>query len=284
MTGPHTSHLVSADWLKANIDAPDLRVIEATWFPPWTHEAGAARTAYDEAHIPGAVFFDIDEIAAPDAPLPHTLPDPVVFSSRIRKLGLGDGNRLVIYDRNGFCASARAWWMLRTMGHNETKVLNGGFSAWQAIGGEIEDLPPQPVERHFTPRRRADLIRTLAQMEELVSTGKSATILDARPPGRFAGESPEPREGLKSGHMPGSHNIPASSVLTEDGFMKPAGELKTVFEGVRSPIVATCGSGIAACILALALSEIGQEDVAVYDGSWSEWADGETRPIATGPA
>ncbi len=283
MSAPDASHLVSAEWLKANIDAPDLRVIEATWFPPWTHEAGAARAAYDEAHIPGAVFFDIEEIAAPDAPLPHTMPDPVVFSSHIRKLGLGDGNRIIMYDRNGFCASARAWWMMRLMGHSETKVLNGGFSAWQAVGGESEDLPPFPVERHFTPRRRADLIKTLAQMEDLVSTGRGASILDARPPGRFTGEAPEPREGLKPGHMPGSRNIPASSVLTGSGFMKPADELRALLKGVEAPIATTCGSGVAACILALAFAEIGEEDVAVYDGSWSEWADGGTRAIETGP-
>jgi thiosulfate/3-mercaptopyruvate sulfurtransferase len=284
MSAPDASHLVSAEWLKANIEAPDLRVIEATWFPPWTHEAGAARKAYEEAHIPGAVFFDIDEIADPDAPLPHTMPNPVVFSSRIRKLGLGDGNRLIVYDRNGFCASARAWWMLRAMGHPEVKVLNGGFSAWQAVGGEIEDLPPHPVERHFTPRLRGDLIKTLAQMEELVAADGRTSILDARPPGRFTGEASEPREGLASGHMPGSRNIPASAVMSEAGFMKPAEELRAVFDGVKPPIVTSCGSGVAACILALALAEIGEEDVAVYDGSWSEWAEGGERPIETGAA
>jgi len=278
------SPLVSAEWLKAHIDAPDLRVIEATWFPPWTHEPGAARTAYETGHIPGAVFFDIDEIADPDAPLAHTLPDTVVFSARIRKLGLGDGNRLIVYDRNGFCASARAWWMLRTMGHTDVRVLNGGYAAWQAVGGESEDLPPQPVERHFTPRMRGDLVRTLAQMESLVEAGGPATILDARPAGRFAGEAPEPREGLASGHIPTSRNLPASSLVTEAGFMKPAEALQPVFDGVTGPVVTTCGSGVSACILALALAEAGHEDVAVYDGSWSEWAEGGIRPIETGPA
>ena len=276
------SPLVSAEWLKTHIDAPDLRVIEATWFPPWTHEAGAARAAYDGGHIPGAVFFDIEEIADKGAPLPHTMPDTVTFSSRIRKLGLGDGNRLVIYDRNGFCASARAWWMLRTMGHGDVSVLDGGLAAWQSIGGETEDLPPPPAERHFTPRLRSDLIRTLAQMEQLVSDSSRTSILDARPPARFSGQAPEPREGLASGHIPGSRNIPASAVMTPAGFMKPAGDLKDIFDGTGAPVVATCGSGVSACILALALAEIGEHDVAVYDGSWSEWAAGGTRPIEKG--
>ncbi len=282
MTDQTSSPLVTPQWLAENIEAPDLRVVEATWFPPWTHEQGAARAAYEEAHIPGAVFFDIEAVADPDAPLPHTFPSPILFSSRARHLGIGDGNRIIVYDRNGFCASARAWWMLRAMGVLDVRVLDGGWAGWQAIGGEIEDMPPVPAERHFTARLRGDLLKSVDQVEKLSETAPNS-ILDARPAGRFTGEEPEPREGLASGHIPGSRNIPASSVLTPQGRIRPAAELEQLFADIPSgPVVTTCGSGITACILALALATIGRDDAAVYDGSWSEWAEGGTRPIATG--
>ncbi|MEO1641988.1 MAG: sulfurtransferase, partial [Pseudomonadota bacterium] len=205
--------LVTAAWLKDNISAPDLRVVDATWVPPFLVGRKSGQETYDQGHIPGAVFFDIDAVADPDSDLPHMLPSPVLFSSRVRKMGLGDGNRIIIYDQNNFFASARVWWMFRTMGHKDVFVLNGGFAAWQAAGGEIEDLPPVSVERHFTPRARADLVRDMSQVQS-VSTEGSATLLDARPPGRFEGSSPEPRTDLKSGHIPGAVNIPASSLLT----------------------------------------------------------------------
>ncbi|MEM1391160.1 MAG: sulfurtransferase, partial [Pseudomonadota bacterium] len=215
----HADPLVTADWLKENISAPDLRVVDATWVPPFLVGQKSGQERYREAHIPGAVFFDIDEIAEPDNDLPHMLPSPVLFSSRVRKMGLGDGNRIIVYDQNTFFASARVWWMLRTMGHKDVFVLNGGFTAWQAVGGELEDLPPISVERHFTSRARADLVRNMDQVQT-ASAERNATILDARPAGRFDGSTPEPRADLKSGHMPGAVNIPASTLLTEAGTLK----------------------------------------------------------------
>jgi len=279
-----SSPLVSAQWLLENQSAPDLRIIDATWFAPFTNPPETGREAYMRAHIPEAVYFDIDEIADPDSDLPHTLPSPIVFSSRARKLGLGDGNRLVIYDQNGFFAAARVWWMFRTMGFSDVLVLDGGLQAWMEAGGETDDIPPVAVERHLTPRVRADLLKTKEQMAAMM--GKShPKIVDARPAGRFTGDAPEPREGLPSGHIPGSVNVPGGELL-ENGRMKSPDALRALFsaQGVEpsEPIIASCGSGVTAAVTALALAILGNEYVAVYDGSWTEWALDGDLPIETG--
>lgn len=281
-----TPPLVTADWLKANIAAPDLRVVDATWFAPFTNPPQTGREAYQAEHIPGAVFFDIDQIADPDGAFPHTFPPAHVFSARVRKLGLGDGNRIVIYDRNRFFASARAWWMLRVMGCKDVLVLDGGFEAWRAAGGEIEDLPPIAVERHFTPRVRADLIKSTDQVADIVAH-KAGRVIDARPAARFAGSAPEPREGLPSGHMPGSVSLPGDQLLTSDGRMKPPAELDALFRSISidpasAGLVTSCGSGVTAAVTALALATLGNDLVAVYDGSWTEWASRGDLPIQTG--
>lgn len=273
--------LVTADWLKQNIDAPDVRVVDATWVPPFLVGRKTGRAQYSEAHILGAVFFDIDAIAAPGSDLPHMLPDPVLFSSRVRKLGLGDGNRLVIYDSNGFFASARVWWMFRAMGHKDVKVLDGGLAAWTAAGGETEDLPPVSVERHYTARKRADLVKDIVQVQTAIVDGRAA-ILDARAPGRFDGSAPEPRADLKSGHMRGAHNVPASSLLNDDGTLKSKAELEAMLGDFASgPVITTCGSGVSAAIINLALARIGHWDAAVYDASWTEWASHGDNEIVT---
>ncbi|MCL4147786.1 UNVERIFIED_CONTAM: hypothetical protein GTU68_029434 [Idotea baltica] len=265
------------------ISAPDLRIVDATWFAPFNNPEQTGEEAYQAGHIPGAVFFDIDKVADPDSPYSHTLPGTVEFSSRVRKLGIGDGNRLIIYDQNGFFASARVWWMLRVMGHKDVRVLDGGFAAWQRDGGMLEDLPPVAVERHFTPRVRADIIAKTVRVQT-ASTEGTFTIIDARSEGRFTGQDPEPREGLSSGHIPGSVNLPGSQLTNEDGTMKSIDDLRALFEDPSAPTITSCGSGVTAAITALALARLGNWDVAVYDGSWSEWADGNTRPIATGSA
>jgi len=273
--------LVSAEWLKQQFRTPDLKVVDATWVPPFLTGRDTGRQCYDKAHIPGAVYFDIDDIADPESGLSHMLPDPILFSSRVRKLGLGDGHRIVVYDSNSFFASARVWWMFRAMGHRDVKVLDGGLKAWEASEGEIEDLPPMPPERHYTARKRADLVRDMPQMRRHVEAG-DAKILDARDSGRFNGTSPEPREGLSSGHIPGSVCVPASSLLTTDGLMKPESDLAEMLADYASgPVITTCGSGVSAAVIALALARIGNYDAAVYDGSWSEWADNNDNPIAT---
>ncbi len=277
-----SSPLVSADWLKANLEAPDVRVIDASWFPSWTADPGAGREAYAKAHIPGAVYFDIEEIADTNSALPHMLPDAVKFSSRVRQLGLGDGNRIIVYDANDFIASARVWWMFRVMGHQDVFVLDGGLRAWQRAGGDTEDLPPVVTGgRHFTPRVRTDLVRSLEQMQA-ASAGGGTCILDARPVGRFNGTEAEPREGLPSGHIPGSISKSASNFVRPDGTLAPRAELeKLLRDYVRQPAIATCGSGVSAGIIALALAELGNWDVAVYDGSWTEWASQPENPVQT---
>lgn len=274
--------LVSAKWLLENIDAPDLRVVDASWVPPFLTDRKSGKQGYDEAHIPGAVYFDIDAIADQSSDLPHMLPDAVVFSSRVRQLGLGDGNRVIVYDHNGFYASARVWWMFRAMGHRDVKVLDGGLNAWTEAGGDTEDLPPVSVERHFTAaRKRADLVRDKAQMRELIDT-KGMHILDARAPGRFNGTDPEPRAELPSGHMPGSYNVQASGLLNPDGTLKSADDLMPILaDHLGAPVVTTCGSGVSAAVISLALARLGHYDAAVYDGSWSEWAADPDSPIAT---
>ena len=275
--------LVTAEWLKEHISAPDVRVVDATWFPPFLNPEKTGRQAWAEGHIPGAVYFDIDAIKAGGTDLPHMLPDPVMFSSRARKLGLGDGNRIIVYDQFNFFASARVWWMLRVMGQRDVKVLDGGLKAWTDAGGEIADLPPVAVERHFTARVRSDLLKDSDQMLAASANG-SHNIIDSRSAERFSGEAPEPREGLPSGHIPGSICLPSGELRTEDGRMKSAEELGKLFPNPLAPTIATCGSGVSAAVTALALARLGNWDVAVYDGSWAEWASDASRPVATGTA
>lgn len=273
--------MMTAGELLDHVDAPDIRIVEATWYPGFSDKAGQARREYDEGHIPGAVFFDIDDIADPDTELPHMLPSPVLFSSRVRKMGLGDGNRVVVYDRNNYMAAARVWWMFRVMGHEDVRVLDGGLQAWLDAGGPLEDMPPVAMERHFTARVRTDLVKSLDQMDEIVAAGHHK-IIDARPFDRFSGAAPEPREGLPSGCMPGAQCVPASQLVNADGTLKSRDALARLFGDVSGPIVTTCGSGVTAAMLALALARLGRDDVAVYDGSWTEWASAGDRPIETG--
>jgi thiosulfate/3-mercaptopyruvate sulfurtransferase len=275
--------LVTPRWLAERLEAPDVRILDATLFLPG--DPRDARALYAERRIPGAIFFDIEEISDRDTELPHMLPKPEKFAARLRKLGIGDGARIVVYDSQGIFSAARVWWMFRAMGHEDVVVLDGGFPAWEATRFPIETGPPaKRMERHFTARYRADLVRDLSDMRWAVQTGR-ALILDARPPARFSGEAPEPRPGLKSGHMPGALNIPVAA-LVSDGVMRPKEELEKVFadHGVtgRSPVVCTCGSGVTAAIIALALARLGRWDAPVYDGSWAEWGALPDTPVAAG--
>ncbi len=276
--------VVSGAWLAARLDAPDVRVIDATWFMPG--ESNDALALYATRRIPGAIFFDIDSIADIDSPLPHMLPSPEKFASRMRKLGIGDGSRVVVYDNQGLFSAARVWWTFRAMGHEDVFVLDGGFPAWEAAGHAIDDGPPVPRgERHFTVQYRADLVADLADMRRAIEAGASA-ILDARPAARFRGEAPEPRPGLRSGHMPGALSAPASSLIDAKGSLKSAEELHVVFAAVGAdiarPAICTCGSGITAAIIALALARLGRWDARIYDGAWAEWGALSDTPILTG--
>jgi thiosulfate/3-mercaptopyruvate sulfurtransferase len=274
--------IVSADWLRSRINAPDVRVLDCTYFMPGSPQSG--RQAYTASHIPGARFFDIDDIADTDTALPHMLPAPEKFASRVRNLGLGDGHRVICYDQNGFMASARVWWMFRSMGHGDVAVLDGGFEAWRAAGGAVEDLPPYlKADRHFTVRPRHDLVRDLDAMKRVLIS-RDAQIVDARSTARFRGEAPEPRPGLRSGHIPGSLSLPYSEVIGPDGRLKNDKELVDIFSqagiDLSRPVINTCGSGVTAAILALAESVAGKDDASVYDGSWSQWgADGSDLPL-----
>ena len=273
--------LVSTEWLAERLGAPDVKVADATWFLPTMSRD--AKAEYREAHIPGAVYFDIDDIADKENPLPHMLPDAAKFSSRVRKLGLGDGVRIVLYDNNHFSASARAWWMFRVFGHSDVAVLNGGLGKWRAEGRPVDDAVVTPREAHFTARQNHLLVRDLEQMRaNLVS--RRELVIDARAAGRFAGSEPEPRAGLRSGHIPGSVCLPYLDLIRPDGTLAPADELRRRFEAVgldQRPIATTCGSGVTAGTLALALYEIGVPEVAVYDGSWTEWGGRADTPVET---
>jgi len=273
--------LVSTEWLAERLDAPDVRVVDASWFMPGVERM--PKDEHAEARIPGAVFFDIDEIADTTSGLPHMLPSPEKFSSRVRKLGLGDGTRIVVYDSSGVFSAARVWWTFRVMGHEDVTVLDGGLPKWRAEGLPMDDGLAMPRDRHFTVRRNAALVCTLDAMKARVSGG--AQVVDARPAPRFLGDAPEPRAGLKSGHMPGATNVPSPMVLNPDGTMKTREDLEVVFAelDLTKPITATCGSGITASLLALALARMGRWDVSVYDGSWAEWGSLDGVPVVVGP-
>lgn len=278
--------LVSTEWLAEHLDAPDVRVIDATSFLPTVKRD--PRAEYEEQHIPGAVFFDINDIADTDNPLPHMLPSAEKFSSKVRKLGLGDGNRIVAYDGNGgSSASCRAWWMFRVFGHDDVAVLNGGLPKWVAEGRPVEDLPPVPRERHFTARQNNFLVRNVEQLIANIDSG-AEQVVDVRSAGRFAGTEPEPRPAHKKGHIPGSINLPYPDLMDRDNgnVFRSADEIKAAIEAAgidpARPIVTSCGSGVTACVTALALYLIGHKETAVYDGSWAEWGEHFDTPVEAG--
>lgn len=272
--------LVSTEWLDMHLDAPDVRVVDASWHLP--SEARDAQREFADAHIPKAVFFDIDEISDERSTLPHMLPPMEKFVSRIRKLGLGDGHRIVVYDTQGLFSAARVWWTFRFFGHRDVAVLDGGFPKWRAEGRPVEDMPPAPRERHFTPSLKRMMLKDVTQVSEALKLG-SAQLVDARSPGRFKGQEPEPRPGVRPGAMPGARNVHYRSLLSEDGRMRGVAELRAVFEGagvdLSRPVITTCGSGVTATILNLALERIGHREHALYDGSWAEWGSSELLPV-----
>jgi thiosulfate/3-mercaptopyruvate sulfurtransferase len=275
--------LVSTDWLAQHLKDPDLRILDASW-----HMAAAARDAraeYAAAHIPGARFFDIDEIADHRSDLPHMAPPVEKFISRMRAMGVGDGHQVVVYDSTGLFSAARVWWTFRLMGKADVAVLDGGLPKWLAEGRQIEDLPPVVRDRHITVQRQSGLVKDVTQVAQASKLAETE-IIDARSAGRFGGHEAEPRPGLRGGHIPHSKNLPFGDLLRPDGTMKDIDALKAAFAeagvDLSKPAITTCGSGVTAAILSLALERIGHRNHALYDGSWTEWGMYDDLPIAKG--
>jgi thiosulfate/3-mercaptopyruvate sulfurtransferase len=277
--------LVSTDWLAEHMKDPDLRILDASTYLPGVDRDG--RTEYDAVHIPGARFFDIDDVSDGRSDLPHMVPPIEKFMSRVRAMGVGDGHQIVVYDGSGLFSAARVWWLFRLMGQNNIAVLDGGLPKWIAEGREVEDLAPVIRDRHMTVRFQNQMVRDVTQVSSASKLGTSQ-IVDARAAARFRGEAPEPREGLRAGHIPNSRNVPFTDLLNDDKTMKTPDQTRAIFESagvdLKKPIITTCGSGVTAAVLGLALERMGYDMWSLYDGSWAEWGMFPTVPVATGEA
>ena len=283
MTRDDPKTLVSAQWLAAHLKDPDLRVLDASWYLPGSKRDPFAE--YQAAHIPGARFFDLDDVSDHRSDLPHMVPPVEKFMSRMRAIGVGDGHQIVVYDGSGLFSAPRVWWLFKLMGQMDIAVLDGGFPKWQAEGHPVEDLPPILRDRHMMVRRQNQMVKDVTQVSAASKLGESE-IVDARSPGRFYGKDPEPRPGLRAGHIPGSKNVFYKDLLKADDTMKSPDEMRQVFleAGVDldKPVITSCGSGVTAAILSLGLTRMGKTDHSLYDGSWTEWGMFPTLPIATG--
>lgn len=277
--------LVSTGWLAGHLQEPDLRIVDGSWYLPG--EGRDAKAEYAARHIPGARFFDIDEVSDQRSDLPHMAPPEEKFVSRMRALGIGDGQQIVVYDGAGLFSAARVWWTFRLMGFARVAVLDGGLPKWLAEGRPVTDAPPVIRDRHLIARRQPGLVADVTEVARALKFA-DREVIDARPPARFRGEAPEPRPGLRAGHMPGARNVFYKSLLAEDGTMLPPERLREVFTAagvdLAKPAITSCGSGVTAAILSLALARIGKQDHALYDGSWAEWGQSDALAVVKGDA
>ena len=274
-----TQETVSTQWLAEHLQSPDISVLDCSWHMPASKRVGYAE--FLQVRIPGAQFFDIDLISDTQSPLPHMLPSPEKFASHVRKLGVGDGKKVICYDSAGLFSAARVWWMFKVFGHGDVAVLDGGLPKWQAEGHALEDGPAmKPQERHFTARFQSMMVRDKADVR------KAMQVADARAPQRFRGEEVEPRPGVRAGHIPGARNVHYATLLNADGTLKPEAELAKAFAtagiDTSKSVVTSCGSGVTASILSLALTILNTKDHALYDGSWTEWGSAADTAVATG--
>ena len=286
MTSSHardTSTVVSTAWLAEHIADPDLRILDASWHMPGSDRD--AKAEFEAEHIPNARFFDIDEISDLRSELPHTVPPVEKFMSRIRAMGVGDGHKVIIYDSQGLFSAARVWWLFRLMGQFDVAVLDGGLPKWKAEGRRTTNEPPVIRDRHMTVQRQNQMVRDVTEVARAAKL-KDHEIIDARGAERFRGDVPEPRPGLRAGHIPGSKNVPFGSLLQANGTLRNPDDLRRVFEqagvDLDKPAITTCGSGVTAAILCLAMEHMGKTDHSLYDGSWSEWGMYADLPISTG--
>ena len=286
MSKPSTNKsrwLVSTDWLASQVKSDSLAIVDGSWYLPTTKRDGLRE--YLAGHIPGAVYFDIDEISDHSSPLPHMLPPPHAFELHMTRLGIANDMRIVVYDGLGLYSAPRVWWTLRVFGVKNVFILEGGLPKWRAEGRPIEKDMPLIIPSHFKANFNADLVADFEKVERALAE-RSAQVVDSRPAERFRGEAPEPREGVRSGHMPGSLSIPYSD-LVEGGTLAPPEKIQAAIakSGVdlSKPVITSCGSGVSAALLWLALDSIGKEPAALYDGSWTDWGSRESAPVATGP-
>lgn len=272
--------LVSTDWLEENLYDPNIRIFDSSWHMPATGRN--PKKEFEEAHIPGALFFDVDEIADTDNPLPHMMPGEEKMSSRLRKFGVNKQQHIIIYDNSNGLSSARGWYMFKSFGHEKVSILDGSLSKWIAEGKEVTSDITNFAESHYTANKDNNATRTLEQVMQNIDS-KSEQVVDARSNGRFLGTEPEPRAELKSGRIPGSYNVPFNTLMNEDKTFKSPEEIKKLFEesgvDLNDPIITSCGSGMTACVLLFALHQIGHKDNALYDGSWTEWGGHSDTPV-----
>lgn len=276
--------VVSADWLQERLGKPGLAIVDGSWYLP--QQGRDAKAEYDAAHIPGAVFFNQDVVSEPDSKLPHTLPRPELFAQFAGSMGITADETIVVYDGPGFFSAPRVWWMFRIMGAREVYLLDGGLDGWKREGRPLAIEPTKIAPSLFDVMFDAGRVASFDEMTKIVGEG-TMQVADARPAGRFTGDEPEPRAGMRSGHMPGARNVPAVS-LSKDGKLLPLNELRANLEAagidLSRPVVTSCGSGVTAAVITLALESLGHRDNKLYDGSWSEWGGRADTAIVTGPA